>query len=236
MKSGQAVLYFCALTAALSGCPSPSLYTTPRTIPTGTFQHTIAAEGIGVIGSSTAVLPTLPTYQLRIGVHDQLDIGVRVANMTGLGADVKWNFLRTPGFDLAIDPGFQLYLWGASSRSTSSSGSISPSTDSFIIGYAHLPLLIGFNFNEAITLLLTPGFSWGFGSVSSSGGTTGFASGPLVRLGVGANFRLTQNFALQPEVTFLKPFDNFSDSGVFMTFGLGFQFGSMPNHSDLAYR
>lgn len=223
MRTRTCLISAAGLCVAVTGCPSPSLYTTPRTIPRGTIQHTVAAEAIGVAGGGAAgFVPTLPTYQLRLGVHEQVDLGFRIANMSGLGADLKWNFLRSRGFDLAIDPGFQIYLWGVSSSSDASS---------FVIGYAHLPLLLGFNFGESVTLLLSPGFSWGFGSLSNSEGTTGFASGALARFGVGANFRLTRGFALQPEVTFLKPFEQFSDSGVFITFGIGLQFGAMPDHT-----
>ena len=33
-----------ATTAALAGCPSPNLYTTPRALPQGQIQHTVAME------------------------------------------------------------------------------------------------------------------------------------------------------------------------------------------------
>src|SRR5688572_21795548 len=86
---------------ALVGCTSPNTYATARTLAPGDVTHTVAVEGIAYHGSpGTGALPLLPTYVLRVGVIERVDVGVRVGNMTELGADVKVNFLRGP-LDLA---------------------------------------------------------------------------------------------------------------------------------------
>ena len=51
------------------------------------------------------------------------------------------------------------------------------------------------------------------------------------RLGVGFNIRVSNGFAMQPEVTFLRTFEE-SASLLYM-FGIGFNFGSLPSFADL---
>lgn len=213
-----------ATAAMLSGCPNPNIYGSARTIQPGQLQHTLAAEGLAVVGSSGAASPTLPTYMLRIGLGEQVDLGLRLANLTSLGADVKWNFIRG-STDLALDPGFTGTYVSASASSGSSSSSASVG-----LFYLNLPLLVGFNLSENFTLLLSPGIgaavATGTATSSSddgvrfSGGSYGYA-----RLGVGANFRLSSSFAIQPEITGLK---SFSADGIILSFGIGISFGGMP--------
>src|SRR6478736_2620588 len=145
IKVGIRVGALGALACLCTGCPNPNTYGTPRTTPVGKISHTIAMEGFRYSVDDTknggtkgdATLPNFPTYQLRVGVLDTLDIGARLSNMSSLGADVKWNFLKSDVFDLAIDPGFQVLHIG--SNSGSSSGSASTSFTEF---YGHVPLLI----------------------------------------------------------------------------------------------
>ncbi|MBP6832919.1 MAG: hypothetical protein KA978_19180 [Deltaproteobacteria bacterium] len=216
-----------ALVGALTtGCPSPSIYGTARTIPQGTIQHTLAAEVIGAAGSgATFVYPTLPTYQMRIGLADNVDLGLRLGNLTMPGADVKINFVRG-AFDLAIMPGVQA-IYGAV-------GDVGGG-----ILYLNLPLVLGFNLSRNFSLIATPGVAYGYaggsdGSRSSSSGgsspDTYRGSGFIPRLGVGANIRLNNTFSIQPEFTGLYSTDT---SALLFTFGLGFVFGAQPDFSDI---
>ncbi len=211
--------------AFTTGCPSPSIYGTARTLPRGTVQHTLAAEIIGVSGGGdTLVIPTAPTYQLRIGVADSVDLGFRLGNLTMPGADVKINFVRG-AFDLAIDPGLQGMF-------------IATSDEGVGFLYFNLPLILGFNLSRMFSLIATPGVAYavGFGSVSSSssGSSTSATayngSGFIPRLGLGANIRATSNFAIQPEFTGYYNVDN---SALVFTFGVGFVFGAQPDFSDI---
>ena len=67
-----------------TGCPNPNTYGTPRTTPSGKLSHSIAVEAVGISATDgatgeevSATAPTLPTYTLRIGLADQLDMGIR---------------------------------------------------------------------------------------------------------------------------------------------------------------
>lgn len=234
-----AALFFVPL---LAGCPNPNTYGTPRTTPKGEISHSIAAEGIYVSGQTQKVnvgtngqpvttnesvgfgLPTLPTYQLRIGVSDEVDIGVAARNLSSLGADVKWNFVRG-SVDLAIAPGLQY-------------ANLPFGKEPVHLFYIHAPLLVGLNLSDALSVVLTPGFVYlaAIGTYTTTG--TGAdknsvisASGALARFGVGLNIRPSKKFHIQPEVTGMRAFND--AEGLFLMFGLGFNFGSLPSYDDL---
>lgn len=168
----------------LLGCPNPQTYGTPRTTPSGKIQHTVALEGFHAAAKSTTTtaapgggvstrestdtltLPLLPTYQLRVGVADRVDIGARITNLSALGGDVKWNFVKGESVDLAVMPGLQLNYFSANNNS-------------IFIFYGHLPLMAGFNFGESTTLVLSGGLVFAYGSATASGdrGTTSSGNG-----------------------------------------------------------
>ena len=213
--------------AFTSGCPSPSIYGTARTIPRGTVQHTLAAEVIGVGGNASGVIPSLPTYQVRIGLADNVDLGLRLGNLSMPGVDVKINFVRG-AFDLSIVPGVQ----GIYAAFGGDGGG-------FL--YANLPLVLGFNLSRSFSIIATPGIAYGavFGTTSGCSSSSGCSStsystyagsGILPRLGLGFNIRINRTFALQPEVTAYYSPD--SSSAIFVG-GLGFTFGSQPDFSDI---
>lgn len=207
----------------LTGCPSMNTYTTARTVPQGTIQHTVALEGLGAsVRGATVFVPTLPTYQLRYGLTDRIDIAGRISNLTSIGGDIKFNLLRG-GFDLSIDPGFQVTYLGAVSTSSGDSVSLG-------IAYINIPFLLQLNFSDSFGLILTPGFTYALaygGATSSLSGDRGVytSSGALARLGVGVNVRVGNMFALQPEFTTLW---NPDTEGFIFNFGIGLQIGSIP--------
>jgi hypothetical protein len=227
--------------AVCTGCPNPQIYGTPRTTPVGRVQHTVAAEGfaysikypsqtVGGVTSTPAsdsgTLPNLPTYQLRVGVADTVDIGVRIANMSSIGADVKWNFIKGDVFDMAAVPGFQVFHIGSSSNGA---------TAGYTQFYANLPLVLGINVSEAVTIVPTLGATYGLNSASvvSDDGSSAAASvdGLMLRGGLGFNFRISPKFAMQPELTMLKFLNKSEDASVTLfLFGLGFNFGALPEY------
>lgn len=233
---GLRIGFLAASSLVLFGCPNPNTYTTPRTIGSGHFQHSLAAEAWGFsipaseangVTGDSATFPVLPTYTLRIGIGDSWEIGARVANMTSLGTDIKWNFLKSSGLDLAIDPAFQIFQISASGGGTD---------ETIRVAYVHLPILVGVNLSRAVSLVFTPGITWGFvsGAVVSSDSGTDQASattGAIGRFGIGADFRITPGFALHPEVTFLRGLGT-GNTIIYMA-GLGFNFGAMPNYDDV---
>lgn len=224
-----------ALAALCTGCPNPNTYGTPRTTPAGKVQHTIAAEGIGfawdqptldasgnpTTESNSATLPNFPSYQLRIGVADQVDVGVKLLNMSSLGADVKWNFIKGDTFDMAAVPGFQVVHF-------------SVNDNGFTQFYGNLPLLFGINVGDSVTFVPSAGVTYSLSSGeladNSDSNSASFSEGGLwLRGGIGFNFRISPKFAMHPEITFLKNIadDNEVDTLLYI-FGLGFNFGSLP--------
>jgi hypothetical protein len=225
-----------ALATFCLGCPNPNTYTTPRTVGSGRISHSIAAEawGFSVPGTNanggattlTGTLPTFPTYTLRVGIGDYAEIGARLANASSLGADFKLNFVRTPFLDVAIDPAGQIFQMTETSNGASSSVSIM---------YLHAPLLVGLNLSRNFSLVLAPGVTYGFASanvISGSGqdqasGTTG----AMGRMGFGFDIRMSPNFAMHPEITFLRTFE--SSATTLYILGIGFNFGAVPNYDDV---
>jgi hypothetical protein len=197
-------------------------------------QHTLAVEGIGIsfdqkvpdgnggtrTRSDGGTAPNFPSYQLRIGVADEVDVGVKVLNMTSIGADVKWNFIKGDTFDMAVVPGFQAFH-----ASVNGSG--------FTQFWGNLPLLFGINVSDSVTIVPAAGVTYALSSGSvtdSDDNSAAFSEGGLwVRGGLGFNFRISPKFAMHPEITFLKnmPGDNEVDALLYV-FGLGFNFGALP--------
>jgi hypothetical protein len=207
----------------LAGCPSPNVYGTARTLPKGESQHTFAFERFSTIGTfSNGSETSLPTYQYRYGVSDHADIGVRIANATSLGGDIKWNLLRGD-IDVAVAPGFVGTYIAASDED-----------DSVALGLLHLqlPVLIGLRVNDKATFVLTPGAGIAVATAKATSGGAGRFIGdstPFGRVGLGFNVRATPRFAIQPELTVMK----YSGSqGQLLTLGVGFSFGTPPRSND----
>lgn len=226
--------------ALLTGCPNPNTYGTPRTVESGKVSHSIALEWVGwrfevrrvdqegeptddeplITQKGSFIVP--PTYMLRVGVVDRVDIGVRAAQATSLGADVKYNFHQSKVVDLALDPGVQWMYVG------------------FSVYHLHVPLLVGFNLSEHVSFVLTPGLMYGISTHSSGDESVDreldrllTADGWYTRLGLGVNFRVSRSFAVHPELTFLRsPRDDDRPVVAAMSylFGVGFNFGRLPDH------
>jgi len=222
---------------ALVGCPNPNTYGTPRTIPAGKDQHTIAVEGLYVNGKAPIVdaagattvqriddgTPMLPTYQYRRGVADTVDFGVRATNVSGFGADLKWNFVRGP-VDLAIDPGAQ-WVYVATGR-----------TGELNAFFLHAPLLVGINVTRRVAIVVTPGavlaLEAGRSTPTPTRGAIVTSGGALARLGLGLNLRAGRVFAVMPEVTAMRAFND--TQGVIVVGGIGFKMGAQPRDDDEA--
>ena len=231
------IAFLAPLVVVSLGCPNPNTYTTPRTVGSGNFSHSIAAEGWGFsvpstdsTGTTTTVtgtIPTFPTYTLRIGIGDRAEIGARIANMSSLGMDFKFNFIRSPLFDLAIDPAAQVFAIGTTD-STGDSASVR-------VVYLHAPVLLGINLARSFSLVLSPGVTYGIvsGTVSTTDGqdSASATTGALGRFGVGFNIRVSDGFALHPEVTFLRTFK--SEATMMYMVGIGFNFGTLPRYDDV---
>jgi hypothetical protein len=239
----SAVLSGAVLSCAvlLCGCPNPNNYGTPRTVEPGTASHTISIETVGVAGArGKDFSPTGPSYSVRIGLAPRVDLGIRAANFTSGATDLKWNFYRSKWFDVALAPGGQWLFDRAN--------------DVHYI-YAHLPVILGINIGYDATIVLIPGFGLqtasrpiqpapcGDTSLPNTprpptclagtemtrllGGTT-----PFVRMGIGFNWRLFQNFAVQPELTIMRQLPDY-DAWI-VNAGLGVSFLNLPKYDEWA--
>jgi hypothetical protein len=221
-----------AMALGLGGCPSFNMYGTARTVRPGRVQGGVAIEGLGATSfaagpSAGGFVPTLPSAMLRVGVHDRVDLGFRLAGLSSLGFDTKVNFLRTPTFDMAVNPMLQGGYFGfvdGSSSGTASAG--------FGILYMHLPLVFGINASDVFSFMFNVGVSGivAFGGASTSSGPSAVTSlsvgnGFLIRAGIGANIRPLRVFAIQPELTMAY---SVTGQGLLFLPGVGFTFGGHP--------
>lgn len=226
-----------ALLALLAaGCPSPGTYGTPRTIEPGTVSHTVSLDVVGVAGAKGGdAAPPVPSYTARIGLANRLDLGVRAAGFTSAATDLKWNFVRTRVFDVAIDPGSQ-WLYDRA--------------NDVHYFYLNAPLMLGFNLRDDLTLVFVPAFALQAttrdtlapcpvplppatqqtppcgSEVTRWLGPTA----PIVRAGLGLSWRMFRDFAVQPEVTVSRQLGGWD--GWIVTGGLGVSFLNLPRYDD----
>ncbi|MEZ4371553.1 MAG: hypothetical protein R3B07_12040 [Polyangiaceae bacterium] len=231
----RGLLLVAAASLCLTACPNPNLYQTARTTPKGKLGFTVAAEALGFQADTEVVddngnysteeathnVPLPPTFQLRYGLSDEVDMGFHVYNFVSPGFDVKYNFMKD-AVDLAIDPGAQVF--------TGSTGD-----ENFWVVYGHLPLILDLNFSSSISMVLAPGITYARSSIKN-GSDTIFTdlnsnSGFIARAGIGLDFRISDGFALHPEVTFLRALND--TNWTTYVAGLGFNFGKLPSFHDL---
>ena len=230
----QRVGFLVANSLVLLGCVNANTYSTPRTIGSGHFQGSVAAEVSGSYtpASSRDLTPAMrsgpaltpPTVTVRLGLGDSFELGARVSNMSSLGGDIKWNPFRSRAVDLAIDPAFQISEVSAEDGTTET------------LSFLHVPLLVGVNLSRKVSLVFTPGLSWGFVSggkvlLRSGNGQVGTSTSAIWRFGLGADFRLMPGLALHPEITFLRGLGAVGEISYMA--GLGLNFGGMPNYDDV---
>lgn len=209
------VLGALALLALCSGCLSPNLYGTPRTTPRGKIVQIAGVEGVAYKdsdiekGKKWSGFPYVPGYQLRYGLKDDLDVGFQFSGASSLGANLKINPVRTRRFDLAFEPGVQVAALPAPLLAT----------------FFQVPALLGFNFGESVSLMLSPGV---LASITrTSDDILWWRNGFWLRAGGGLNFRVTHGFAIQPEVTVLRLLG--SSGPVILMPGVGFSYGGLPS-------
>jgi hypothetical protein len=192
----------------------PNLYTTPRATP--------VSQATALAAPQLVTQPELRNraYALqigaRLGLAPRLDAGLRT-NFAAVAGDIKWNAVRSPGFDFALDGGVEVL----------------PETL-----YVDLPLLFGINLSDAISLLPNTGITLGLGDQPTMNGRDTYEDGQLVRRpagrvlirgGLGAQLRLTPRFAVVPEFTYTGPIDGgIHGTSEYVAFGLGFCLGPQP--------
>jgi hypothetical protein len=216
----------CLLAAVSSlGCTSPNTYATARTVAPGKFVHTVAAEGIGYHSvDGTGGFPILPTYALRVGVVDRIDVGARLGSLTEIGIDAKFNILRGR-VDVAVAAGAESFLeWNYDSKETRRTGAAA---------YIHVPVIVSYNVTQKLSLVGVPGLTYVVGKPLSNdfARTQVFGGGtPALRLGAGIDYRWQPRRAFHPEVTVIQ---SMLGPGTIVLLGFGFNIGSLPDYGDI---
>lgn len=225
----------------LCGCPNPNTYTTPRTLDPGKWQFTVAPEALGFsyngytatsngvstpVGGGSGFSPMIPSFIARVGLADGFDLGIHASNLDSLGLDGKIRLLKGT-FDLALDPGLQGYYYSFGSGSGS---------DSIGVVYLHAPVMLGLNLSRDVSLVVTPGVTYGLATASVASSTAiqnaSGTSGIIARGSLGLDIRVNPKLALHPEVTVLKSFQDAQT--LLYVLGFGINFGAQPDYSDLA--
>ncbi len=132
-----------------TGCPATSTLQTARTIPKGSFRLGLGLElqtGAGRLARGQTLLSA------RYGLSDHLDVGAKLYFIGGM-IDLKWQLLRSARVDAAVAPGIMLSHYNGGF-------SIGSYLDRpFFIGQIvefHLPVLVGFNLQPWVTLIVGP--------------------------------------------------------------------------------
>ncbi len=208
------ILGFATLSVVLSACPSLSTLHTAKPVEVGEIEVTVAPGlyGAGLndssIGGGVIALPQTE-LQLRYGVDENMDIGIKYSNFVMFTFDFNWALINTDDFVLSVDPTF--------------SGLMLPSTSgSVYLAYLWLPILMDVVNTDsfALTVGIKPGFITGgagsdLGSVGSTGAMMGFS--------LGAKVMLTERFGLLPELSIASPFSALGQ-GILFNAGLGLVF------------
>jgi hypothetical protein len=224
----------CALFAG--ACLNPNTYSTPRTTPAGKVQHAMALEIISYRDSyrdgetsqsvHAQTFLAMPTYALRVGASDNLDIGMRIGNGSSPGVDAKWNFLKSKYLDAAAGPGLQTFYFWAGAGGDGGAAHF----------YGNLPLMLGINASETFSVVPSVGLGYGFGGdaaavANNAQERAAAAEALLLQAGIGLDFRTSRNFAIHPEMSLLRRLSGPADAEMtWFTFGLGFDWGALPSY------
>jgi hypothetical protein len=221
--------YLAGIALVLCGCPNPNTYTVPRTLDPGELQATLSPEifafrYVNKSGSLSGVTPTAPSFGMRYGLSDGVELGGRLSSMASPIFDGKIQLVRGV-VDVAVDPGAQLlYLY------------VNGSSQTEFLLHLYGPLLVGINVSPSLTLVAAPGVGYALATSRLSSSTSAAeiaagAAGFTGRIGFGVDIRTGRRSAIHPEVTVMRVFDG---AQTFMgVLGLGFNMGAMPNYSDL---
>lgn len=187
-----------------------SQYVTARTTPSGQVSHGIAVEGGAMINKADGRVfgGAVMGYQLRVGLGDYVDAGLRVSPWPRL--DLKVNFFRSDSADIAVDPSSELLY-------------IPVHDASGFLFRAGVPFLVDLNVSERASIVLHIGPQY-LGDFEEDEHSIG------VNAGVGVQVRITPIFAIQPELsTAFMPSLELLDADTFVAFGVGVLLGPQPS-------
>jgi hypothetical protein len=171
------------LLLASTGCLSMNTYETARTLEPGRMSHTVGLTSFVPADGTKAPVPMVK-YGFHAGVTDGLELGVHVGLPGQLRVLGKYNPLRTEYFDLAISPGAWLTLVPHDADEVGGAA---------LIG-ADLPLILDVNLADWVTVI-----PWAGPGIAYS--PQGNEAAPIVRAGLGLQFRVGRSVRLHPELS-----------------------------------
>jgi hypothetical protein len=207
---------------ALSGCGTIGPYTTPRTLDPGDVSGGVAIELRPVPGNGSLLVAPSLIGQVRVGVVERFDIGIRANDVDSLGLDAKVWIVKSPVFDLAVTGGLDAYLIPAL---------LSGGTSSAVRGYAGP--IAGLNLTRRVSLTgwyAITRLEWAGqpnGELDGEGEWTGQG-------GLGVDIRVTSHFAIHPGVSLVYWGSNTSDDPRWsVMYGVGLAGGRLPRFDDV---
>jgi hypothetical protein len=210
---------------ALSGCGTVGAYTTPRTLAPGDVSGGAAIELRPAPGTqSTSVSPSF-IAEIRVGVVDRLDVGVRANDSDSLGIDAKLWLVKSPVFDLAFAGGFDTYLVLGLLESGTSSAT-----------RAFAGPIVGLNLTRTVSVTAwyaVTRLEWTGQSLGEIDGTGQWAG----QGGLGIDIRITPYFAIHPGVALVYWGHNTDEDREWgVMYGVGFAGGRLPRFDDVGRR
>ncbi len=204
----------------LNGCPSVASLTTAKPIGAGTHQFAVSPSVLGaslaVVGDSSASsgIGFLPVVDLgyRVGVTDNIDIGVGLKSWTNTMIDFKIALVQSDTFGLALDPAVGGFFFGGGGGSAG------------FLQYT-IPVLIDLYFGDN-TLTFGPKFQGLliFASETTTGSSDS-AHRALVGTTLGFDIAISPRFSVMPHGGFLYALDVPGDaSAIFFDAGVAFKF------------
>lgn len=160
--------------------------------------------------------------QVRVGVVERLDVGIRISDGDSFGADAKVWIVKSPVFDVAFVGGFDTYVIpGLFDEGTSAATR------------AYTGPLVGLNLSRAVSLTAwyaVTRLAW-TGHPNSELDGVGQWTG---QGGFGADVRVTPRFAIHPGVALIHwGTSTGTDPEWSVVYGVGFSGGHLPSFDDV---
>jgi len=191
----------------LAACPSTTLLHTATPLPVGETEFGLGVGAYGIVdaGSGNALQPAgLVEFQFRRGLYENLDGGLRLANIGMIQGDLNWAPINGDRFALSIDPTLSVVM-GPGVTAT----------------YLWLPLLADVVKTDRATVTLSARIGQFFANDVDDDLISLETSGVLTGAGIGIRLRLSDRLSIMPELHVVQsPIDDVR----LYTVSLGFLF------------
>ena len=186
-----------------------SLQHTARPVPIDQFEYSVAI-GTYSFHDDDEGFESIPLIegQVRMGLAESLDAGLKVASLTMLQADLNYAFLQTDNLAVSIDP----------------TVSVLPVAGAFV-SYLWLPVLADVWTTDEMTLTLSARYGYVSARDIEADDDLGInGSTPLWGGGIGLRYRINQRVAIVPELHVLFADHGSIDGEALYSLTLGFVF------------